>query len=421
MRRQLSNATKVTIVTVMALALSGCSYNKFTTQEEAIKAQWAEVQNQLQRRNDLIPNLVETVKGYAAHEAGVFNGDRRRAIASCWRRRRRRKPLRRPTSRPPRSAGCSRSSRTTRTSRPTSSSTGCMDELSGTENRLAVARMRYNERCRSTTRSAANSPRTSPPRCSASRNTPTAKSRRRRRRLRRSISGNNSSFRFKETVVREASDSARARAGVGGHRSVPDWRARAGRAGASAGPAASPAINQSDDPILKPFVWRSIGPANMGGRVDDIAVVESDPSIIYIGFATGGIWKTTNNGTTWTPIFDKYPVSSIGDIAIAPSNPDDHLRRAPASRTTARARRSAPASTSRSTPARAFEDDGPERDTEHRAASSSIRRIRTSSTSRRSDTCSDRTRNAGSTRRPTAGRPGRTRSSSTRTRASPMS
>ncbi|MBW8895993.1 MAG: hypothetical protein JF613_07400, partial [Acidobacteria bacterium] len=61
---------------------------------------------------------------------------------------------------------------------------------------------------------------------------------------------------------------------------------------------------------------------NMGGRVDDIAVVESDPSIIYLGFATGGIWKSTNNGTTWAPIFDTYPVSSIGDIAIAPSNPD---------------------------------------------------------------------------------------------------
>ena len=81
-------------------------------------------------------------------------------------------------------------------------------------------------------------------------------------------------------------------------------------------------INPTNDPVLDPFVWRSIGPANMGGRVDDIAVVESNPSIIYVGFATGGIWKTTNNGTTWTPIFDEYPVSSIGDIAIAPSNPD---------------------------------------------------------------------------------------------------
>ncbi len=81
-------------------------------------------------------------------------------------------------------------------------------------------------------------------------------------------------------------------------------------------------INQSDDPVLKPFVWRSIGPANMGGRIDDIAVVESNPSIIYVGLATGGLWKSINNGTTWTSLFDTYPISSVGDIAIAPSNPD---------------------------------------------------------------------------------------------------
>ena len=87
-------------------------------------------------------------------------------------------------------------------------------------------------------------------------------------------------------------------------------------------PELPPPINLSDDPTLRPFVWRSIGPANIGGRVDDIAVVESNPSTIYVGFATGGIWKSINNGTTWTPIFDTYPVSSIGDIAIAPSNPD---------------------------------------------------------------------------------------------------
>jgi photosystem II stability/assembly factor-like uncharacterized protein len=87
-------------------------------------------------------------------------------------------------------------------------------------------------------------------------------------------------------------------------------------------PPLPPPINLSDDPNLRPFVWRSIGPANIGGRVDDIAVVESNPSTIYVGFATGGIWKSINNGTTWTPIFDTYPVSSIGDIAIAPSNPN---------------------------------------------------------------------------------------------------
>ena len=79
-------------------------------------------------------------------------------------------------------------------------------------------------------------------------------------------------------------------------------------------------INASDDPLLKRFVWRPIGPVAMGGRVDDIAVVEADPSTFYIGYATGGIWKTENNGTTFFPIFDEYPVSSIGDIAIAPSD-----------------------------------------------------------------------------------------------------
>ncbi len=84
----------------------------------------------------------------------------------------------------------------------------------------------------------------------------------------------------------------------------------------------APAINQTDDPLLRTFRWRSIGPASMGGRVDDIEGVESNPSTFYVGFATGGIWKTTNNGTTFTPIFDTYPVSSIGDIAIAPSNPN---------------------------------------------------------------------------------------------------
>ena len=83
----------------------------------------------------------------------------------------------------------------------------------------------------------------------------------------------------------------------------------------------APLTHASDDPILKHFTWRSIGPANMGGRIDDIAVVETTPST-YIGFATGGVWKTTNNGTTFTPIFDEQPVTSIGDIAIAPSNSD---------------------------------------------------------------------------------------------------
>ena len=62
----------VALVALMTVALSGCSYNRFVGQEEAIKTQWAQVENQLQRRNDLIPNLVETVKGIAQQEKDVF-------------------------------------------------------------------------------------------------------------------------------------------------------------------------------------------------------------------------------------------------------------------------------------------------------------------------------------------------------------
>jgi len=67
--------------------------------------------------------------------------------------------------------------------------------------------------------------------------------------------------------------------------------------------------------------FREIGPAIMGGRVDDFAVVESNPNIVYVGLASGGVWKTTNGGITWEPIFDDQPVSTIGDVAVAPSNP----------------------------------------------------------------------------------------------------
>ena len=81
-------------------------------------------------------------------------------------------------------------------------------------------------------------------------------------------------------------------------------------------------INWSTDPTLKRFVFRSIGPASMGGRIDDITAVEQNPYIIYVGFATNGVWKSTNNGTTFQPIFDTYGTHSIGDIAIAPSDPN---------------------------------------------------------------------------------------------------
>ena len=74
--------------------------------------------------------------------------------------------------------------------------------------------------------------------------------------------------------------------------------------------------------FFKIFQYRSIGPSRQGGRVVDIAVHPSEPFTFYVATASGGLWKTTNNGTTFTPVFDNQRVISIGDIAVAPSAPD---------------------------------------------------------------------------------------------------
>jgi LemA protein len=66
------DAYRVVAMSVAAVSLSGCSHNDFVGQEKAVKAEWAQVQNELQRRNDLIPDLVEKVKGYAPHDQSVF-------------------------------------------------------------------------------------------------------------------------------------------------------------------------------------------------------------------------------------------------------------------------------------------------------------------------------------------------------------
>jgi LemA protein len=132
------------VMAVMAVTLSGCSYNKFTTQEEGIKAQWAQVQNQLQRRNDLIPNLVATVKGYAAHEAGVFKD-----IAEA-----RSRLLAAKTPEESIQAANQQTSALGRLLAVVESYPNLkadqqflrlQDELAGTENRLSTERMRYNE------------------------------------------------------------------------------------------------------------------------------------------------------------------------------------------------------------------------------------------------------------------------------------
>jgi hypothetical protein len=80
-------------------------------------------------------------------------------------------------------------------------------------------------------------------------------------------------------------------------------------------------IHASDHPLLGDFRWRSIGPAGQGGRVDDLAVRPDDPHTFFVGFATGVLWKTTNTGTTFRPVFATYGTPSIGDIAMAGSNP----------------------------------------------------------------------------------------------------
>lgn len=76
-----------------------------------------------------------------------------------------------------------------------------------------------------------------------------------------------------------------------------------------------------DSTTLDAFRWRSIGPAVMGGRVTDIEVDPTDRRVWYVASAAGGIWKTVNNGVTFLPLFDKEKVVSMGDLAIAPSNP----------------------------------------------------------------------------------------------------
>lgn len=75
------------------------------------------------------------------------------------------------------------------------------------------------------------------------------------------------------------------------------------------------------DKDLKLLKARSIGPAGMSGRVTTIDAVHNNPEIIYIGAASGGVWKTTSGGARWEPIFDEQPIQNIGAIAIQQSNP----------------------------------------------------------------------------------------------------
>src|SRR5262249_34191120 len=83
-----------------------------------------------------------------------------------------------------------------------------------------------------------------------------------------------------------------------------------------------PAAAQTAPGMLAGLKARSIGPAAMSGRVTSIVGVESNPAILYVGAASGGVWKSVNGGLTWQPIFDDQPVASIGALAVDQANPD---------------------------------------------------------------------------------------------------
>jgi LemA protein len=145
MTRQIRKSAVVVLVFVSAAASGGCSYNRFVSQEEGIRTQWAQVENQLQRRNDLIPNLVESVKGITQQERDVFGqiAESRAKLAGA------RTPEETIAAANQQSAALARLLVIVENYpqlRSSESFNRLMDELAGTENRIAVERMRYNER-----------------------------------------------------------------------------------------------------------------------------------------------------------------------------------------------------------------------------------------------------------------------------------
>src|SRR5512137_323401 len=76
-----------------------------------------------------------------------------------------------------------------------------------------------------------------------------------------------------------------------------------------------------DPALFRELRWRPIGPFR-GGRTKAATGVPGKPGLFYIGVVNGGVWRTTDYGRTWTPIFDDQPTGSIGALAVAPSNPD---------------------------------------------------------------------------------------------------
>ena len=76
------------------------------------------------------------------------------------------------------------------------------------------------------------------------------------------------------------------------------------------------------DPLIRDLRWRNVGNANLIGRISAIDALESNFAHVIVGSASGGVWKSTNAGTTWTTIFDNYGAASIGDVRINQKNPN---------------------------------------------------------------------------------------------------
>jgi LemA protein len=137
-------ALQAAVLGIIAFTVSGCSYNTFTTQEQAIKGSWGEVQNQIQRRSDLIPNLVESVKGFSVHEETIFKelADARAKLSGST------SPAETIAAANQQSSALARLLVVVENYpnlKANEQFNRLMDELAGTENRLAVARGRYNQ------------------------------------------------------------------------------------------------------------------------------------------------------------------------------------------------------------------------------------------------------------------------------------
>jgi photosystem II stability/assembly factor-like uncharacterized protein len=91
---------------------------------------------------------------------------------------------------------------------------------------------------------------------------------------------------------------------------------------AACAPLAAAAQTQPDSAMLATLRLRFIGPATMSGRITDVAVLESDPTTMYIASATGGVWKTTDNATTVTPVFERERVHSVGALGLFQGDPN---------------------------------------------------------------------------------------------------